>query len=72
MLVALGNSAKIHAIFNIDNQGENLMLPVACKAAYTALLSAKVSGRSIRLTMKIMVNPATPFQTGLGYQARIL
>ena len=49
VFVALDNSTKTHAICNMNNQGGYLMVPVACKTAYAALLSAKVSGRSIRL-----------------------
>jgi hypothetical protein len=49
VFVALENSTKIHAICNMITQDGYLMAPVACKTAYAALLSAKISARSIRL-----------------------
>lgn len=49
VVVAINNSTQIHKICNMDTQGSYTMVIAACKAAYSTLLAAKISGNSMRI-----------------------
>ena len=47
--VALTNATKVHKICSMANQGNYTITPVACKAVYGALLTAKSIGNTMRI-----------------------
>ncbi|SHN20477.1 hypothetical protein [Rhizobacter sp. OV335] len=47
--VALSNATPIHKVCSIGTQGAFQMAPVPCKAVYAALLSARLTGKSVTI-----------------------
>jgi hypothetical protein len=47
--VALKDSTQIHRICTVGTQGAYLVLPPTCKAAYAAVLAAKLASRTMTI-----------------------
>jgi len=49
LTVSIANSTPIHSICSMTSQGSYTLSVPACKAAYAAILAARLSGKSITL-----------------------